>query len=581
MDTPATPSRAVFRVGDWTVEPETCRLARTGEDRFLRPKLVDLLLLLARHPNQVLTKNQILDQVWHTRFVSESALTRNVAELRRTLDDRARPARYIETIPKRGYRLIAEVSRLRAFAEPTLAVIPFENLNHDPDEEYFADGMTDAVITELAKLPGLRVISRQSVLRYKGARVGIPDVARELGVDAVVEGSALHARSRVRITAQLIQVEPERHLWADSYDGELADVLSIQARVARTVADSVRGVLTPGDRARLERKVTIDPDAQLAYLKARHLIWKWTEDGMRLGLQYLGQVVSKAPEFAPAWGLQAECLEALGFWGFLPARQAYPQAKTAALRALDLDPSHAESRAALGMILWHLDWDFDGAERELRRSVELAPSNEVARMSLGMFLLLVRGLPGEAKEQVRVALALDPLSLSMNFNVAWFLLFAGEYQAALDAARKTLEMYPHALHAHYVTGWTNVALGDPAGAVTAFERALTLGRDPMSVAYLAVATARAGDEDTARALLAEMQERRARDEVPAVALAMVSAALGARDEAFGWLEVCREERDSRLFWLPVRPLFDGLRDDPRFEAFVRGSIGPRPAGGGR
>ncbi len=581
MDTPATPSRAVFRVGEWTVEPETCRLVKTGEDRFLRPKLVDLLLLLARHPNQVLTKGQILDQVWHTRFVSESALTRNVAELRRTLDDRARPARYIETIPKRGYRLIADVSRLRAFAEPTLAVIPFENLNHDPDEEYFADGMADAVITELGKLSGLRVISRQSVLRYKGARVGIPDIARDLGVDAVVEGSALHVGSRVRTTVQLIQVEPEQHLWADSFDCELTDVLSIQARVARTVAESVRGVLTPGDLARLGRQVTIDPDAHLAYLKARHLMWTWTEDGMRRGLQYLDLVVSKAPDFAPAYGVLADCLVALGFWGFLPVRQAYPRAKAAALRALDLDPSHAESRAALGMILWHLDWDLDGAERELRRSVELGPSNEVARMSLGMFLLLVGGLPDEAKEQVRVALALDPLSLSMNFSVAWFHLFAGDYQAALDAARKTLEMYPHAIHAHYVTGWTHVALGDPAGAATAFEQALTLGRDPMSVAYLAVARARAGHEDAARALLEEMLERRAREEVPAVALAMVSAALGARDEAFRWLDLCREEHDSRLFWLPVRPLFDGLRGDPRFEELLRGLIGSRPAAGGR
>jgi len=569
MRTPVAPIRAAYRIGEWTVDPDTCRMTRGDQCRPLRPKLTDLLLLLAHHAGEVLTKDQILDHVWQTRFVSESALTRNVAELRQLLDDTVKPPRYVETIPKRGYRLVAEVSRLRAFVEPTLAVIPFENLNHAPEEDYFADGMADAVITELGRISGLRVISRQSVLRYKGTRTGIADIGRELGVDAVVEGSALHAGSRVRIIVQLIQVEPEGHLWAESFDCEMTDVLSLQARVARTVAEKVHGVLTPGDVSRLEREVRIDPDAHVAYLKARHLMWTWTQGNIERGLEYVNEVLRKAPDFAPAYGVLADCLVTLGFWGFQPIQRAYPPAKQAALRALELDPSHAESRSALGMILWHLDWDLDGAERELRRSIELGPSNEVARLSLAMFLVLMRNAREEANEHARIALALDPLSLPTNFGAAWFRLFTGEHQTAIHQARKTLEMYPHALHAHYVIGWASVAEGSPRKAVEAFKQALAFSRDPLSVGYLAVAHARAGSRDAAQKLFDQMKSRRTGEEVPAFGLAMVASALGARDEAFEWLAVCLEQRDSRLFWLPVRPFFDGLRDDPRFDRFVR------------
>jgi TolB-like protein/Flp pilus assembly protein TadD len=564
------PSRAAFRVGEWTVHPDTCRLTRTGEDRFLRPKLVDLLVLLARHPSEVLTKDQILDQVWHSRFVSESALTRNIAELRQLLDDRGRPVRYVETIRKRGYRLVADVAGLRPFLEPTLAVIPFTNLNRDPEEDYFADGITDAIITELGRIGSLRVISRQSVLRYRGTDTGIREIAGDLGVDNVLEGSALHAGSRVRIAVQLIAVEPERHLWAERFDCELTDILPLQARVARAVAEKVHGVLTPGDVSRLERKVSVDPAAHVAYLRARHLMWTMTEESVRRGLEYVNEAIRRAPDFAPAYGVLADSLATLGFWGFLKIRETYPRAKQAALRALELDASHAESRTALGMILWHLDWDLDGAERELRRAVELGPSNEVAHLLLAMFLVLVRNARAEAIEHARIAWALDPLSLATNVGIAWFRFFIGEYGAAVDQARRTLEMHPHALHAHYVIGWTSIAVGDCAQAIAAFERAVAFSRDPMSVGYLAVAHARAGNADAARELFGEMKRRQAGEEVPAISLAMVAAALGARDEAFAWLAACREERDCRLFWLPVPPFFDALADDPRFHELVRG-----------
>jgi TolB-like protein len=564
----AAAPRSAFRVGEWTLHPDACRLSRAGEDRYLRPKLVELLALLASHPHEVLTKDRILDQVWQTRFVSESVLTRNVAELRDRLGDDARPPRYIETIPRRGYRLVADVSRLRAFAQPTLAVLPFENLTRDPEEEYFADGVTDALITELARISGLRVISRQSVLRYKASRASMGDIARELGVDAVVEGAALRAGSRVRVTVQLIQTEPERHLWADTFECELSDVIGLQARIAKTAAESVQGVLTPDDRSRLQRETRIDADAHLAYMKARHLLWTWNPQSVSRALEYIAVALQKAPAFGPAYGVLADCLVTLGFWGFVPPREAYTQAKHAALQALAFDPEHAESRAALGTTIWQLEWDLDGAERELRRAVTQGPSSEIARLSLAMFLVVVRAAREEAEPHVREALALDPLSMATNFGVAWFRLFTGEYGAAIEQARRTLEMHPHALHAQYVIGWASLALGRPGEAASAFELAAAVTRDPLSLAYLAVARGRQGLADAAAQIVDEMEGRRGSELVPAFALALASAAAGRTDAAFSWLDRCLDERDSRLFWLRIRPFFDELRGDARFDELL-------------
>ncbi len=557
-----------FRVGEWAVEPETCRIIQGAAEQHLRPMLMDLLVLLAENAGQVVTKEQILDRLWQGRFVSESALTRNAAELRHALGDSERSPRYLETITKRGYRLIAAV-QAGSPAPPRLAVLPFDNLSRDPEEDYFADGMADAVITELGRIAGLRVISRQSVLRFKGTAKGLAEIARELKVDTVVEGSALLAGRRVRITAQLIQVEPEQHLWAQSYECDLGDILAVQGQVARAIAEAVHAALTPQDLARLSRAPRVNSEAHLAYLKGRYHGDKWTQEGIQKAFAYLQQAIATDPSYAPAYASLATYLGVLGFWGHLPIREAYQKARDAVLRALELDESLGEGHAVLAFIKWHLDWDLAGCEEGLRRAIGLNPSSEFARMAYAVFLNIVRRDRESGLVQARLALELDPLSLNTNFGFGWWLLYAGEPEQAIEQARKTLELYPDALHAHSILGWAFVARSMHGEAMAAFEKAVTMSRDALSLASLGHAFGRAGQRHAAEAVLAELLERRTREHVPELVLAMVHAGLGDLDGAFESLEKCFAERDARLFWLPVDPCFAPLRSDPRYVDLIQ------------
>ena len=527
----------------------------------------------------MVTKEQILDHIWTNRFVSESVLTRNIAELRRLLAEATGDAHVIETIPKRGYRLIASVETCPRETPPRLAVLLFDNLHRDPEQEYFAEGVSDALITELGNIASLRVISRQSVLHFKGSNRSIPEIARELHVDAVVEGSVLHAGSRVRITAQLIQAQPERHLWAQSYECELKDVLEIQARVARAIAESVQAALTPDDVARLSRPRVTNPKALLAYLKARYHAVRWTQDDVQKALHHLHEAMQLDPAYAPPYELMAVSLGVLGFWGHLPIGIAYPEARTAARRALELDGSSADALATLGFVKWHLDWDLAGAERDLRRATEINASSEFAHMAYGKFLLVARGARAGAHEQARVALSLDPLSLSTNFSFAWFLLFAGEYEEAVAHARKTLSMFPDSVQAYYVLGSAELARSNFRDAVAAFETAAAHARDNTSLSYWANALGRAGQEEAARAILGELRSLREREFVPEFSFAVAYAGMGDVEAAFDALERCLVERDCHLFWLDFVPFFDAMRGDPRFadlQARILGATDAHP-----
>jgi len=516
----------------------------------------------------VVSKEQILDRVWQGRLVSESALTRNAAELRQALGDSERSPRYIETITKRGYRLIAPVAPGPP-APPRLAVLPFDNLNRAPEEDYFADGMAEAVITELGRIAGLRVISRQSVLRFKGSGKSLAEIARELKVDAVVEGSALLAGTRVRITAQLIQAEPEQHLWAQSYECDLGDILGVQGQVARAIAEAVHAALTPQDLARLSRALRVNLEAHLAYLKARHYGDGWTQEGIEKAFAYLQRAIAADPTYAPAYASLAKYLAVLGFWGHLPIRQAYAKAREAVLRALELDQSLGEAHAVLAFIKWHLDWDLAGCEAGLRRAIELSPSSEFAQMAYANFLNIARRDLDSGLVHARLALEIDPLSLNTNLGFGWWLLYAGEHEQAIEQARKTLELYPDALHARPILGWALAARGRYEEAVVAFEGAMAISRDALSLASLGHAYGRSGQRQAAEAVLAELLDRRAREHVPEFALATVHAGLGDLERAFQSLEKCYAERDGRLFWLPVDPCFDPLRSDPRYHDLLR------------
>ncbi len=558
-----------FRVGDWLVEGDTCVLSRGERKRRVRPLVIDLLTALAERAGQVVTKDEILQRVWSGRFVSESVLTRTMAELRQVLGESAEAPQVIETIPRRGYRLIVPVEGIGGGTEPRLAVLPFENLNRDPEQDYFTEGISDALITELGCIPSLRVISRQSVLRYKGSGKALPEIARELKVGAIVEGSALRCGSHVRITAQLIQAEPEQHLWARSYEGELSEILQLQARVARAIAESVQAVLTPKELERLSRPHNAtNAEAYLAYLKGRYHLSHWTRDSIAKGFEYLHQAIAMDPGCAPAYVQLAEGLTVLGYWGQQPER-AYAQAKAAVSKALEIDDSLSGAHTFLGVVCWLLDWDFERCEREMQRAVELNPSLPVARLFYANFLVTMRNKREEAIREAQFALELDPLSVDTNFTFAYKLVFAGHYERAAAHALSTLEMYPNCLHAWYVLGWAEVGRAHYAAAVAAFEKAVALSPDVFSLAYFAHALGRSGNIEPARSILEKLLSRRASEQIAEVVFLIIYSGLEDLDVAFESAEKCLAERDSRLFWLQVVPCFEPLRGDPRFHNLAR------------
>lgn len=545
-------------------------MTRGSEECRLRPKVMEVLVLLANHPNRVLTKEEILDQVWHSRFVAESALTRTVAELRRALGDDAGTPRYVETIPKRGYRLIAPVEQPVANAAPIrIAVLPFDNLSHDPEEEYFADGVADAVITELGRIASLRVISRQSTLRYRSSAKSISEIADELNVDTIIEGSAFREGDQIRITAQLINAQSEEHVWAESYESHLKHILEVQRRLARSIAESVRAALSPHDVERLACAPPIDSAAHLAYLKARYHWGKFTGAGLQLGMQYVREAVEHDPTYAPAWEMIASCLALLGFWGHLPAPGAYAQARQAGKMALQLDDTLAEAHAIMGLIRCAQDWDIAGGYAEVRRAIELNRNSELAWMTSAILHSIVRRDPELSLAHGQRALELDPLSLNTNFSLGWVYVFNGEYELALERAAKTLELYPDALHALYVWGWACLGLGRTKESVASFEQAAQISREVSSLSFLGHAYGRAGGEEQARALYEELLDRSTREHVSAADLLLIASSFRDLGEAMGHLERCWEDRDAHLLWLPAMPVSESFRGDPRFEALAR------------
>jgi len=548
------------------VHPQSCLISGKNSELHLRPMLADLMVLLAEHAGQVVSKDEILNQLRSTRFVTESVLTRDIAELRRILGDTSRRPKYIETIFKRGYRLVAEVEPGKIFTQPVLAVLPFQNLSNDMSEEFFAEGIADSLTTELAKLGGLRVISRQSVLHLKNSDKSLPEIARELKVDSVVEGSALRVGAKARITAQLIQVEPEAHLWAKSYTCEMTDILDIQAGIAQEIACSVRAVLAPGSPGSGR---SINPEAQIAYLKARHHWIRWTRDEVQKGMQSLERALEIDPNFAPAYEGIANCLAVLGYWGHLPIQEAYPRAKAAALKAIELDDSLSAAHCVLAQVYWLLDWDLEACEREVRLAINLNPSNEMAHHWYSMYLITIKGDRQKAYAEARIGLELDPLSIISNFSAAWAFLFIGDYDLALDQAGKTLDLYPDCLPAWQIIGIAHLIRGQHEESVKSLKKAYELSMDSMSLTFLLAAYAQSGMQDEARDLLKELRARSKREYVPAMAFSIAYTGLGDMDKSFDWLDECFAERDSRLFWLTVVPLFQPLRSDPRFEPLIR------------
>src|SRR6201993_4479438 len=629
---------AIVRFGTYEVSLQSGEMRKGGVRIKVQQQPMKLLEILLERPGEVVTREELRSRIWVDESFGDfdQAVNIAIAKLRSALGDSAENPRFIETLPKRGYRFIADVSvidtdsRLKdppsspgdlPTTEPghkvqggglavapkrrmwptrpviaavalllclpilavwllrsrgraprgirSLAVLPLDNLSADTSQNYFADGMTDELITDLAQISALRVISRPSEMTYKGARKPLPQIARELNVDAVVEGTVLRSGDQVRITAQLIDASTDKHLWSQSYEGELRDTLALQSKVAEAIADQIRISLTPQKQAALKNAKVVNPEAYESYLKGRYFWNKRTADGLKAARAYFQQAIEEDPKYAQAYSGLADTYALLGDWQYavMTPKEAFPKAKAAAIKALELDSTLGEAHNSLAFVLDAFDWDLDAAGKEFRRAIELNPGYATAHHWYAWHLSLL-GRFDEGIAEMRKGENLDPLSLIINADMAELLVIAHHYDESIAQSRKTIEMDPNFALAHNQLAQAYLQEHMYAEAVAELQKAVRLSGDsPTCIANLARAYVASGKRSEAVKLLDVLKRRSSTGYSNASEIAMIYASIGDTDQAMHWLEKSYEERFNPGVLL--RPGFDPLRSDKRFEDPVR------------
>jgi TolB-like protein/DNA-binding winged helix-turn-helix (wHTH) protein len=608
-----------FWLRPWLVQPQlNCVSDKDRNDeKRLEPKVMQVLVYLAEHAGKVVPKEELLKAVWPDVFVTDDALTRCILELRRALEDDAREPRFIQTIVKGGYRLIAEIEPVeradtpkrgvpvaaiprrrlalaaglavlallsaagylgwRWFRSPPapsrgrvmLMVLPFQSLSGDPEQEYFSDGLTEELIAQLAGMqPGrLGVIALTTAMHYKKAGKTIDQIGRELGVDYVIEGSVRREQNRVRIAAQLIQVTDQAHLWAQSYDREVSGILAVQTEIAQAIAPQIRLRLTAEEQVRLRGARLVDPVAYEFLLRARYHRNLRTREAISLAIQYYGQAVQADPLYAQGYAELSMTYTIRHALHMARPGEGYEEARAAALRALELDRGLAESHLAFGAVASEFQWNWSVAEQEFRRALDLDPNSVVSRWRYSEYLSCM-GRHEEALAQVLAAEALDPLSPGLASSSAYIYFMAGRYHTTVERARRAVELTPGAALPHLYLSWAYAEQGKLAEAIAETETAMRLDAPPDSKSQLARLHAMAGRPEQARALLRQVRDTSS-EYNHRYYIAMAHAYLGERDAALGYLQQSYELRERAMRVLKVDPRFNLLRNEPSFQDLLR------------
>jgi serine/threonine-protein kinase len=457
-------------------------------------------------------------------------------------------------------------SRIRS-----IAVLPLENLSRNPEEEFFADGMTDALITTLAQVKSLRVISRTSVMRYKGERKPLTEIGRELGVEALVEGTVMRSGDRIRIGAQLIHASTDTHLWAKTYSRDLRDVLALQSEVAEAIAQEIEVKLTPQERARFAAARPVDPEAYEAFLKGRYHWARRSPDSLLKAVDCLRRAIGRDPTYALFHAGLADAYRDLGWdlFAVRPPGEVYPNARQAAQRALELDPNCAEAHAALAWITAGYDWNWSVAEREFKLAIDLKPGYGFVHIWYSHFLMAM-GRDEESFEESKRALECDPVGITLMMHMGWYYYFMRQNDRAIEQLRKTLELDPNFILARMFLGETYEQMQMFDQAVAEFERTVLISeRHPIYLAGLGHAYAKSGDVKSALQLIEELQQLSHTRYVPARGIAEIYIGLNDKDAAFTWLEKAFEQRNGWLIHMDGNPRYDSLRSESRYRDLVR------------
>ena len=618
-----------FQVAHWLVQPRLGTI--TGGDKAVRlePKVMHVLVCLAEQSGNVVDKEQLIRTVWPDTFVSDDVLTKCISELRKSFDDDARDPRFIQTIPKVGYRLVAPVTLAQSLAsslpfqeataesKPTsqaimpktfsaqsrvwltaavlallaifvyflwlhsrsktatgsrtmLAVLPFQNLSGNADQDYFSDGMTEELITRLGRLQPqkLGVIARTSSMTFKGSSKRVDEIGRQLGVDYVVEGSVRREGDRVRISAQLIQAKDQTHIWAEDYDRDVSHILQLQAEVAQAIVQEIsRDLLAPTGPPAIPPAV--NPQVHEAYLRGRFFWNKGTEEGYRTALQNFEQAMLRDPNYATAYAGRADTYNMLGYWMMAPPKEVFPLARANALKALELDPSLPEAHAALAYVKFEYDWDWQAAGQAFKRALELNPNSSVTHLWYGIYLG-DQGRMEDAEREITAARTLDPLSLHVNMVFAAMLYMERKYDEAIGHLQKIVELDPGFQPSYHLLAALYEEKGQFPQGVEQSLRGLTLaGYSPSALEQLKDAFNAGGMQAYLRKEIELLEQQARHSYVSPVLIAMDYSSLHEKNRAFEWLEKAYQERSGWLLELKIDPVWDPLRSDPRLQDLMR------------
>jgi len=458
----------------------------------------------------------------------------------------------------------------------SIAVLPFDNLSRDPDNAFFAEGVQDEILTRLAKVADLKVIARTSTQKFKSAPADLRDVAKQLDVTNILEGSVQKVNDQVRVNVQLINALTNAHLWAEIYDRKLTDIFTVESDIAKTIADQLQAKLTGSEKQMMAAQPTTDTTAYELYHKGRSLWEKRTGDNIPKAIAFFEQAIARDPNYALAYAGLASAYILSPFYTGADRLEAGSKAKEAALKALHLDPNLAEAHAALGKVLFFSEIDLTGATREYKRAIELKPNDADAHHWFSNDSLAALGQFDEAIAEGKRSVELDPLSIVINADLGETFFYARRFDESVAQLRKTLEIDPTSFYTHYNLGIALQAKGDLSGAITEYEKAKQLSDNPTVATFWAQAKAHAGDKEAALRMLSELDQISQHREVLSYLRALLYLSLNNKDEALRWLEQGYEERDgSNICWINVDPLLDPLHGDPRFEALVQKVIAPK------
>src|SRR5438876_2082397 len=561
----------IIRFADFELDLAAGELRKQGAKIRLQEQPFQLLHILLQCPGRMVTREELQQKIWPSdTFVDfDHGLYNAIKRLREALADDAEKPRYIETVPRRGYRFVGKIEIGNPVPDKriqSLAVLPLENLSRHPEQEYFAEGLTEALITTLAKIGELRVVSRTSVMQYKGVRMSIKDIARELEVDVIVEGTVLRADKRIRISAQLITGSDDRHLWAESYERDMRDILSLQAELAQAIAREIRVKLSPVDQARLAIVHAADAEAYQAYLKGRYH-WNRRPAEFKEAIQCFKEAIAKDSTYVAAYAGLADCLSGLNVWGIVPASEGSAKAKALAQKAIEMDHSSSEAHVSLAFAaMYH--YDFLTAEREFERAIELNPRYTLAHQLFGWYLCITDRYE-EAYAEFQRAIRLDPLSSIIHAMLGYVFIYARRYDQALKQCAKALDLDPTSGPAHLGLGWAYRCKSSYEPAIASLRRACELWPGSTPIGVLGEVHAAAGYRAEAQKILEQLKELWKKQYVTPYVVARIHVTLGEIDEAFHWLEVAYQQRAEWMVVLKVDPCLDNLRSEPRFQNLMR------------